>query len=56
MTSPSRTLLVALAPWLRRAGRPVKAGGTAEEALKGLAGLTGNCVGCHAVYRLDKAP
>jgi hypothetical protein len=31
------------------------AGGTKEDAIQGLAGLTGNCVGCHATYRLDEA-
>jgi hypothetical protein len=31
------------------------AGGTKEDAIRGLAALTGNCVGCHASYRLDEA-
>ena len=30
------------------------AGGTTADAIRGLAGLTGNCVGCHASYRLDE--
>lgn len=33
----------------------IKAGGTREDAIHGLAALTGNCVACHAVYRLDEA-
>ena len=33
----------------------MNAGGTREDAIRGLAGLTGNCVGCHASYRLDEA-
>ena len=33
----------------------IKAGGTREDAIRGLAGVTGNCVACHAVYRLDEA-
>lgn len=33
----------------------VEAGGTPEDALRALADLTGNCVGCHAAYRLDEA-
>jgi cytochrome c556 len=33
-----------------------KAGGTREEAVKALAGLSNNCVGCHSAYRLDEAP
>jgi hypothetical protein len=33
----------------------IKAGGTGEDAIRGLAGVTGNCVACHAVYRLDEA-
>lgn len=32
----------------------IKAGGTKDDAIEGLAGLTGNCVGCHASYRLDE--
>lgn len=33
----------------------VEARGTTEDAILGLAGLTGNCVGCHTSYRLDEA-
>jgi hypothetical protein len=33
----------------------LKAGGTREDAIRGLAGVTGNCVACHALYRLDEA-
>jgi hypothetical protein len=33
----------------------IKAGGSREDAIRGLAGVTGNCVACHAVYRLDEA-
>jgi cytochrome c556 len=33
----------------------IKAGGTREDAIRALAGVTGNCVACHAVYRLDEA-
>lgn len=33
----------------------IRAGATREEALAGLARLTGNCVACHATYRLDEA-
>jgi cytochrome c556 len=33
----------------------IKTGGTREDAIRGLAGVTGNCVACHAVYRLDEA-
>jgi hypothetical protein len=33
----------------------IKAGGTREDAIRGLAGVTGNCVACHALYRLDEA-
>ena len=33
----------------------LKAGTSGEEALKALTGLTGNCVACHATYRLDEA-
>lgn len=33
----------------------LKAGGTGEDAIRGLAGVTGNCVACHALYRLDEA-
>jgi hypothetical protein len=32
----------------------IKAGGTRDDAIRGLAGVTGNCVACHAVYRLDE--
>ena len=32
----------------------IKAGGTREDVLTGLARLTGNCVACHATYRLDE--
>ena len=31
----------------------VKAGGTRDDALRGLAQITNHCVGCHAMYRLD---
>lgn len=33
----------------------IKAGATTQDALKSLASLTGNCVVCHATYRLDEA-
>lgn len=33
----------------------MKAGGTRDDAIRGLTGITGNCVACHAVYRLDEA-
>ncbi|MDE2484741.1 MAG: hypothetical protein KGL32_05765 [candidate division NC10 bacterium] len=33
----------------------MKAGGDQADILRGLAKLTGNCVACHAVYRLDEA-
>jgi mono/diheme cytochrome c family protein len=33
----------------------IKAGGTRDDAIRGLAGVTGNCVACHALYRLDEA-
>jgi hypothetical protein len=33
----------------------MKAGGTRDDALRGLAQVTNNCVACHAVYRLDDA-
>jgi hypothetical protein len=33
----------------------VKAGGTRDDALRGLAQITNNCVACHAIYRLDEA-
>jgi hypothetical protein len=33
----------------------VKAGGTREETLRGLAQITNSCVACHAIYRLDEA-
>lgn len=32
----------------------VKGGGGREDALKGLAEVTANCVACHASYRLDE--
>ena len=32
-----------------------KPGGTREDALKRLAVLSNNCVGCHAAYRIDEA-
>lgn len=32
----------------------IKAGGSHAEILRGLAKLTGNCVACHATYRLDE--
>lgn len=33
----------------------MKAGGNQTDILRGLARLTGNCVACHATYRLDEA-
>jgi cytochrome c556 len=33
----------------------MRAGGTADDAIRALAALTGNCVACHGVYRLDEA-
>ena len=30
-------------------------GRTREDAIGGLAAVTGNCVACHALYRLDEA-
>jgi cytochrome c556 len=33
----------------------IRAGGTRDDAIRGLAGVTGNCVACHALYRLDEA-
>lgn len=33
----------------------MKAGGSQTDILRGLARLTGNCVACHATYRLDEA-
>lgn len=33
----------------------IKTGATTQDALRGLASLTGNCVVCHATYRLDEA-
>jgi len=33
----------------------IKAGGTREDAIRGLTAVTGNCVACHALYRLDEA-
>src|SRR5574337_146033 len=32
----------------------MKAGGSHTDILRGLAKLTGNCVACHATYRLDE--
>jgi len=32
----------------------IKAGGGRDDTLRGLAKLTGNCVACHAMYRLDE--
>lgn len=32
------------------------AGGTRDDAIRELAGLTARCVTCHATYRLDEAP
>jgi hypothetical protein len=32
----------------------LEAGGSKEDAIQALAGITGNCVGCHASYRLDE--
>jgi hypothetical protein len=33
----------------------IKAGGTRDDAIRGLVGVTGNCVACYALYRLDEA-
>lgn len=33
----------------------IKSGGSQADIIRGLATLTGNCVACHAVYRLDDA-
>jgi cytochrome c556 len=33
----------------------MKAGGTPDDALRGLARITNNCVACHALYRLDES-
>ena len=33
----------------------LRGGATGEEALKSIAALTGNCVACHAMYRLGEA-
>lgn len=33
----------------------IQAGGSHTDILRGLATLTGNCVACHAIYRLDDA-
>lgn len=33
----------------------LKAGASGQEALKAIAQRTGNCVACHATYRLDEA-
>jgi cytochrome c556 len=33
----------------------IKVGGTRDDAIRGLAAVTGNCVACHALYRLDEA-
>jgi hypothetical protein len=32
----------------------LRAGASREEALKSIGALTGNCVACHAIYRLDE--
>ena len=32
----------------------IAGGGDSEEILQGLAAITGNCVGCHAAFRLDE--
>ena len=34
----------------------IKNGGTRDDAIRGLALVTGNCVACHAMYRLDEVP
>jgi hypothetical protein len=33
----------------------MKAGGTRDDALRGLAQVTSGCVACHAIYRPDEA-
>jgi hypothetical protein len=33
----------------------MKAGGTRDDAVRGLAQITQSCVACHAIYRLDEA-
>ena len=33
----------------------LRTGASSEEALKAITQLTGNCVACHATYRLDEA-
>jgi cytochrome c556 len=33
----------------------LRAGASREEALKSIVALTGNCVACHATYRLDES-
>src|SRR5574337_986282 len=33
----------------------IKSGGSKSDIVRGLANLTGNCVACHAVYRLAEA-
>jgi hypothetical protein len=33
----------------------MRAGGTPDDAVRALGVITGNCVACHAVYRLDEA-
>jgi cytochrome c556 len=33
----------------------IKAGSSRDDTLRGLATLTGNCMACHAMYRLDEA-
>jgi len=33
----------------------IKAGSNRDDTLRGLATLTGNCMACHAMYRLDEA-
>jgi cytochrome c556 len=32
----------------------IRGGGTREDAIRSLAAVTGNCVACHALYRLDE--
>jgi mono/diheme cytochrome c family protein len=34
----------------------IKNGGTRDDAIRGLALVTGNCVACHAMYQLDEVP
>lgn len=33
----------------------IKGGGTRDDAVRGLARVTNNCVACHAIYRLDES-